>query len=187
MYGPQETPLPEVVRVCDRRWAIEEGFAEAKGEVGLDHYEVRTWTAWHRFITLGLLAHAALVVLRQRAFAAEASVPVVSAQKGGLGAPAFRSPSPKSAAWFWRCASRTRSGRSGWRGRTGGALTRRRQPAATLRGGCQESQRVRPVKAPSSQAVVPPAPVPMILSDAAWDRIRPLLPPQKPVDWPAPP
>jgi SRSO17 transposase len=84
VYGPKETPLPEVVRVCDRRWAIEEDFAEAKGEVGLDHYEVRTWTAWHRFITLGLLAHTALVVLRQRAFAAEAS-----ALKGGLGAPAF--------------------------------------------------------------------------------------------------
>jgi SRSO17 transposase len=90
VYGPQETALPELVRVCDRRWAIEEGFAEAKGEVGLDTYEVRTWTAWHRFITLGLLTHATLVVLRQRASE-------VSAQKGGPGAPAFRSPSPKFA------------------------------------------------------------------------------------------
>ncbi len=81
VYGPEETPLPEVVRVCNRRWAIEEGFAEAKGEVGLDQYEVRTWTAWHRFITLGLLAHAALVVLSQRALTAETRAPVVSAQK----------------------------------------------------------------------------------------------------------
>ena len=84
MYGPNETPLPEVVRVGDRRWATPEDFAQAKGEVGLDHYEVRTWTAWHRFSTLGLLAHTALVVLRQRAVAAEAS-----ALKGGLGPPAF--------------------------------------------------------------------------------------------------
>ena len=133
VYGPKETPLPEVVRVCDRRWAIEEGFAAAKGEVGLDQYEVRTWTAWHRFITLSLLAHAALVILRRGTFADEARVAVVSAQKGGLGAPACRSPSPKSAAWSWRCANRTRSGRSGWRGRTGGVLTRQRQLAATPR------------------------------------------------------
>jgi SRSO17 transposase len=139
VYGLKETPLPEVVRVCDRRWAIEEGFAEAKGEVVLDQYEVRTWTAWHRFITLCLLAHAALVVLRRGALADEARIPVVSAQKGGLGAPAFRSPSPKFAAWFWRCASRTRRGRSGWCGQTGGALTRQWRPAATLRGG-QESR-----------------------------------------------
>jgi SRSO17 transposase len=73
-----------LVRVCDRRWAIEEDFAEAKGEVGLDHYEVRTWTAWHRFITLGLLAHAALVVLRQHAMASE-----TTAEKGGLHPTAF--------------------------------------------------------------------------------------------------
>ncbi|MGO8950448.1 MAG: IS701 family transposase [Ktedonobacterales bacterium] len=78
-YGPAETPLQELVRVCDRRWAIEEDFAEAKGEVGLDQYEVRTWTAWYRFMTLCLLAHAALVGLRQRAAADEASAPVASA------------------------------------------------------------------------------------------------------------
>lgn len=78
-YGPEETSLQQLVRVCDRRWAIEEDFAEAKGEVGLDQYEVRTWTAWHRSITLCLLAHAALVVLRQRARLSEAT-----AQKGGL-------------------------------------------------------------------------------------------------------
>ena len=57
----------ELVRVCDMRWQIEECFAQAKGEVGMDHYEVRTWEAWHRFITLCLLAHALLVVLRAQA------------------------------------------------------------------------------------------------------------------------
>jgi SRSO17 transposase len=83
-YGPEETSLQELVWVCDRRWAIEEGFAEAKGEVGLDQYEVRTWTAWHRFMTLGLLAHAALVILRLRAVSDEASAPQATAEKGGL-------------------------------------------------------------------------------------------------------
>ena len=63
-YGPEATTREELVRVCRIRWVIEECFAEAKGEVGLDQYEVRTWDAWHRFVTLCLLAHAVLVVVR---------------------------------------------------------------------------------------------------------------------------
>jgi SRSO17 transposase len=54
----------ELLRVCGVRWQIEECFAQAKGEVGLDQYEVRTWDAWHRFVTLCLLAHAGLVAMR---------------------------------------------------------------------------------------------------------------------------
>ena len=63
-YGPEGTTVEELVRVCQERWAVEECFAEAKGEVGLDHYEVRKWDAWHRHITLCLLAHAFLAVVR---------------------------------------------------------------------------------------------------------------------------
>ena len=63
-YGPAGTPLTELVRVAGSRWAIEVGFEQAKGEVGLDEYEVRTWDAWHRHITLALLAHAYLEVTR---------------------------------------------------------------------------------------------------------------------------
>ena len=66
-YGPAETGEDELIRVCTTRWQIEEGFAQAKGEVGLDQYEVRKWEAWHRHATLCLLAHAYLVVLRQAA------------------------------------------------------------------------------------------------------------------------
>jgi SRSO17 transposase len=66
-YGPAGTTMEELVRVCDVRWQIEECFAQVKGEVGMDQYEVRTWEAWHRFITLCLVAHALLVVLRARA------------------------------------------------------------------------------------------------------------------------
>jgi len=61
------------VRVCQERWAVEECFAEAKGEVGLDHYEVRRWGAWHRHITLCLLAHAFLAVTRWAAAEEEGS------------------------------------------------------------------------------------------------------------------
>jgi SRSO17 transposase len=66
-FGPAETPLPELARVAGTRWAIEEGFESAKGEVGLDHYEVRRWSGWYRHITLALLAHAYLTVTRAAA------------------------------------------------------------------------------------------------------------------------
>jgi SRSO17 transposase len=63
-FGPGEATLEELVQVAGTRWTIEEGFEEAKGEVGLDQYEVRRWVAWYRHITLVLLAHAFLVVTR---------------------------------------------------------------------------------------------------------------------------
>jgi SRSO17 transposase len=63
-YGPEGTSIEELVGVCQDRWAVEECFAETKGEVGMDHYEVRRWDAWHRHVTLCLLAHAFLVVVR---------------------------------------------------------------------------------------------------------------------------
>src|SRR5712691_6647896 len=65
--GPAQTTLPEVVRVAGSRWRIEEGYEQAKGEVGLDQYEVRTWRAWYRYMTLALLAYAALVVMQGQA------------------------------------------------------------------------------------------------------------------------
>ncbi len=62
-YGPAGTAPEELVRVAGMRWAIEEGFAQAKGEVGMDQYEVRGWRAWHRYVTLALLAHAYLAIV----------------------------------------------------------------------------------------------------------------------------
>jgi SRSO17 transposase len=46
---------------------VEEAFQQAKGEVGLDHYEVRRWPGWYRHTTLALLAHAFLAVTRAQA------------------------------------------------------------------------------------------------------------------------
>jgi SRSO17 transposase len=63
-YAPAETPVHELIRIVGRRWQVEDCFEAAKGEVGLDEYEVRKWDGWHRHITLCLLAHAFLVVLR---------------------------------------------------------------------------------------------------------------------------
>jgi SRSO17 transposase len=62
--GPEETSIAEMVRVAGLRWAIEAGLEQAKGEVGLDQYQVRRWDAWYRHITLALLAHAFLEVTR---------------------------------------------------------------------------------------------------------------------------
>ena len=50
-YGPAGTTLEELARVAGTRWAIEECFEEAKGQVGLDQYEVRRWDGWYRHIT----------------------------------------------------------------------------------------------------------------------------------------
>lgn len=55
--------LPEVVRVAGIRWSIEECFQAAKGQAGLDHYQVRHWTSWHRHITLAMLALAFLAAV----------------------------------------------------------------------------------------------------------------------------
>jgi SRSO17 transposase len=66
-WAPAETPLSTLVRVAGQRWRIESCFEEAKGETGLDEYEVRSWTGWHRHITLSMLAHAYLTVVRRHA------------------------------------------------------------------------------------------------------------------------
>ena len=66
-FGPSGTAMAELVRVASRRWATEECFEEAKGQVGLDQYEVRRWDGWYRHITLAMLTHAYLVVIRYHA------------------------------------------------------------------------------------------------------------------------
>jgi SRSO17 transposase len=64
-FAPVATPLAVLVQVAGRRWTIETCFETAKNEVGMDEYEVRSWTGWHRHITLALLALAYLAVLRK--------------------------------------------------------------------------------------------------------------------------
>lgn len=63
-FAPSGTSLEEIVNVAGTRWTIETSFETAKGEVGLDHYEVRSWSGWYRHITLALAAHAFLTVTR---------------------------------------------------------------------------------------------------------------------------
>lgn len=63
-YAPTTTTLEKLVRVAGSRWVIETCFEQAKGEVGLDHYQVRTWEGWHRHVTLALVVYAYLVGIR---------------------------------------------------------------------------------------------------------------------------
>ncbi len=60
------TLLETLVAVAGRRWTIEESLEAAKGEVGLDHYEVRHSHGWYRHITLAMLALAYLAVVRSQ-------------------------------------------------------------------------------------------------------------------------
>jgi SRSO17 transposase len=62
--APISTPLSEFVRISGMRWPIETIFEEAKGEVGMDHYEMRSWIGWHHHMLLVCLAHHFLVRLR---------------------------------------------------------------------------------------------------------------------------
>ena len=66
-FGPESTTLEELVRVAGTRWTTLECFEEAQGEVGLDQYEVRKWDGWYRHLTLAMLAHACLAVVRRQA------------------------------------------------------------------------------------------------------------------------
>jgi SRSO17 transposase len=67
VYAPRRKATRQtLVSVAGRRWEIEIGFEAAKGECGLDQYEVRRWQGWYRHITLALLAHAMLAALRVR-------------------------------------------------------------------------------------------------------------------------
>jgi SRSO17 transposase len=66
-YSPRGATLAELVAVAGARWAVEDCFAEAKNETGLDHYQVRKYRAWYRHVTLSMLAHAFLAVAARQA------------------------------------------------------------------------------------------------------------------------
>jgi len=63
--APEDTPLLTLAQVAAARWTIETEFETAKGETGLDEYEVRSWQGWHHHITLALLAGAFLLTMQQ--------------------------------------------------------------------------------------------------------------------------
>ena len=111
--APARPASPTLVRVAGTRWTIEACFEAAKGEVGLDEYEVRSWTGWHRHVTLAMLAHAYLAVVREAAVggrgAARPRRRAAAADRAG-GAPAALAPGLGAAA---RSRRRRSPGRAG--------------------------------------------------------------------------
>lgn len=65
--GPARTTLTRLAKTAGSRWSIEGAFESGKQEAGLADYEVRSWTGWHRHVTLTLLAHAILAAVREMA------------------------------------------------------------------------------------------------------------------------
>jgi SRSO17 transposase len=81
-FAPEGITLEALAKAAGNRWRVEIGFEEAKGEVGLAHYEVRSWHGWYRHITLSLFAHAFLAAIRA------AGLDIRTLEKGGLKSPA---------------------------------------------------------------------------------------------------
>src|SRR5437764_9146718 len=61
---PEDTPVAELVRLAKIRWRIEHDYRELKTGLGLDHFEGRSWTGWHRHVTLAAAAQAFCTMLR---------------------------------------------------------------------------------------------------------------------------
>ena len=76
VFAAAQTTLPQMVVAIGSRWTVEQCFEEAKGEVGLDEYEVRSFHGWYRHVTFSMLAHAFLTILRAHS---QADLPDASA------------------------------------------------------------------------------------------------------------
>ena len=63
-HAPDPTPIPELIAVAGMRWKIEENNGQGKDLLGLDQYQVRKWTPWHRHVSACMLAHAFLAATR---------------------------------------------------------------------------------------------------------------------------
>jgi len=91
VFAPDGATLEALAKAAGSRWRVEIAFEEAKGEVGLAHYEVRSWDGWYRHITLCLFAHAFLASIRAE------GVDIESSQKGGL-----EKPESKDSLWAFK-------------------------------------------------------------------------------------
>jgi len=59
---PADYSLRRLVQVAKARWKIEQDYQQLKEELGLDHYEGRSWSGWHHHVTLVMLAHSFLTL-----------------------------------------------------------------------------------------------------------------------------
>lgn len=61
-----ETPLKQIVLWAHERYKVEQGYQQLKEELGLDHFEGRSWRGFHHHITLCFMAYAFLVLLKDK-------------------------------------------------------------------------------------------------------------------------
>ncbi|WP_095961516.1 IS701 family transposase [Corallococcus macrosporus] len=109
---PEDTPLKELVRMARLRWRVERDYQEMKGEVGLDHFEGRSWRGFHHHATLCMVAHGFLA-LRRALFPPEegavdtapgaAAAPMLAAA-AHRSLPPMPAPDPRSRASSWAVA-----------------------------------------------------------------------------------
>ncbi len=62
---PADTPPEQLARLARMRWKIELDYKQLKGQLGLDHYEGRSWHGWYHHTALVSAAHGFLTLERQ--------------------------------------------------------------------------------------------------------------------------
>ena len=65
---PETTSLEDMLMICGKRWRIERSYQDLKGQLGLDHYEGRSFVGWHHHVSVVLVCYAFLVAQRARSF-----------------------------------------------------------------------------------------------------------------------
>jgi SRSO17 transposase len=94
--APAEVPGARLAAVHGRRHGIEQVLQAGKGEVGLDHYEVRSWVGWHHHMTLSLLA-LWFLILEKRRLGGKNPGPDGAADAGGVRPAAATQPADRGA------------------------------------------------------------------------------------------
>jgi SRSO17 transposase len=63
----------QIVRLCKELWRTERMYEDLKGELGLDHFEGRSFPGWHHHVSVVLCCYAFVVAARVRAFSPSAA------------------------------------------------------------------------------------------------------------------
>jgi SRSO17 transposase len=79
VHLPADVSLRTLVRLTHQRWAIEQQYQELKDEIGLDHFEGRSFPGWHRHVVLTALAYSFLQQERRRRGQTHLTLPQVRA------------------------------------------------------------------------------------------------------------
>lgn len=87
---PKKTPLHEVVRKSKARWHVEGSYEDMKGELGLDHYEGRSWLGWNHHVSIALACYALVIACKLRAFPPSATGTMQGGEDEGANDKALR-------------------------------------------------------------------------------------------------